>query len=173
MKTTRRALMGGAAAVLAAPGIVRSQPRPPANRTLRVILHGDIPTYDPIWTTANMAANHGALVYDTLGGIDEKVTPQPQMVGRWGWSDDKLTLTMELRDGLKWTDGTDVTSRDCVASIRRWAARDGGGRIVAEGTPEQVAATPGSHTGRFLAPVLARDGQAAPVVAPRRRRVGG
>jgi excinuclease ABC subunit A len=46
---------------------------------------------------------------------------------------------------------------------------DGGGRIVAEGTPEQVAATPGSHTGRFLAPVLARDGQAAPV-APRRRR---
>ncbi|WP_291296914.1 excinuclease ABC subunit UvrA [Elioraea sp.] len=34
---------------------------------------------------------------------------------------------------------------------------DGGGRIVAEGTPEQVAATKGSHTGRFLAPVLARD----------------
>ncbi len=26
----------------------------------------------------------------------------------------------------------------------------GGGRIVAQGTPEQVAATPGSHTGRFL-----------------------
>ncbi len=47
---------------------------------------------------------------------------------------------------------------------------DGGGRIVAEGTPEQVAATPGSHTGRFLAPVLARDGHAAPVAAPRRRR---
>jgi excinuclease ABC subunit A len=47
---------------------------------------------------------------------------------------------------------------------------DGGGRIVAEGTPEQVAATPGSHTGRFLAPVLARDGQAAPVAVPKRRR---
>ncbi len=31
---------------------------------------------------------------------------------------------------------------------------DGGGRIVAEGTPETVAATPGSHTGRFLAPLL-------------------
>jgi excinuclease ABC subunit A len=45
---------------------------------------------------------------------------------------------------------------------------DGGGRIVAEGTPEQVAATEGSHTGRFLAPVLARD--AAPV--PKRRKAG-
>ncbi|MCK8783764.1 excinuclease ABC subunit UvrA [Roseomonas sp. NAR14] len=32
---------------------------------------------------------------------------------------------------------------------------EGGGRIVAEGTPEQVAAAPESHTGRFLAPLLA------------------
>ena len=31
---------------------------------------------------------------------------------------------------------------------------EGGGRIVAEGTPEAVAATPASHTGRFLAPLL-------------------
>jgi excinuclease ABC subunit A len=31
---------------------------------------------------------------------------------------------------------------------------DRGGRIVAEGTPEQVAKTAGSHTGRFLAPLL-------------------
>ncbi|MFO1467659.1 MAG: excinuclease ABC subunit UvrA [Steroidobacteraceae bacterium] len=33
---------------------------------------------------------------------------------------------------------------------------DGGGRIVATGTPEQIAAHPASHTGRYLAPVLAR-----------------
>ncbi len=33
---------------------------------------------------------------------------------------------------------------------------DGGGRIVAEGTPEQIAANPASHTGRFLRPLLAR-----------------
>ena len=32
----------------------------------------------------------------------------------------------------------------------------GGGEVVAEGTPEQVAANPASHTGRFLAPLLAR-----------------
>ena len=33
---------------------------------------------------------------------------------------------------------------------------DGGGRIVAEGTPEDIAANPDSHTGRFLAPLLMR-----------------
>ena len=31
---------------------------------------------------------------------------------------------------------------------------DGGGTIVAQGTPEEVAQNPNSHTGRFLAPVL-------------------
>ena len=31
-----------------------------------------------------------------------------------------------------------------------------GGKIVAEGTPEQIAQTPGSHTGEYLCPVLKR-----------------
>ena len=31
---------------------------------------------------------------------------------------------------------------------------EGGGRILAQGTPEQVAANPDSHTGRYLRPVL-------------------
>jgi excinuclease ABC subunit A len=33
---------------------------------------------------------------------------------------------------------------------------DGGGEIVAAGTPEDIAASKRSHTGRFLAPVLGR-----------------
>ena len=37
----------------------------------------------------------------------------------------------------------------------------GGGLVIAEGTPEHVAATPESHTGRFLAPILA--GREVPV----------
>jgi excinuclease ABC subunit A len=30
----------------------------------------------------------------------------------------------------------------------------GGGLVIAEGTPEQVAKVPESHTGRYLAPLL-------------------
>jgi excinuclease ABC subunit A len=41
---------------------------------------------------------------------------------------------------------------------------DGGGRIVAAGTPEEIAANPASHTGRFLAPLLPEQRR------PRRRR---
>ena len=43
---------------------------------------------------------------------------------------------------------------------------DRGGRVIAEGTPERVAATPGSATGEVLVPVL---GTAGPRRAPRRR----
>jgi excinuclease ABC subunit A len=42
----------------------------------------------------------------------------------------------------------------------------GGGRVVAEGTPEQVAAHPDSHTGRFLAPVLAKAAAGMPSARP-------
>ncbi len=38
----------------------------------------------------------------------------------------------------------------------------GGGQIVAEGTPEQVAAVPGSHTGRYLRALLEHRPPAAP-----------
>ncbi|GAB4260612.1 MAG: excinuclease ABC subunit UvrA [Pararhodobacter sp.] len=38
---------------------------------------------------------------------------------------------------------------------------DGGGRIVAEGTPEDIARAEGSHTGRYLAPLLKRRRRAA------------
>jgi excinuclease ABC subunit A len=43
---------------------------------------------------------------------------------------------------------------------------DGGGLIVAEGTPEDIAANPHSHTGRFLAGLLERT---APAKRVRRR----
>ncbi len=41
----------------------------------------------------------------------------------------------------------------------------GGGRVVVCGTPETVAAHAGSHTGRFLAPLLARDAAHEPPTA--------
>jgi peptide/nickel transport system substrate-binding protein len=50
------------------------------------------------------------------------------MVDKWTVSDDKLTWTFTLRDGLEWHDGQPVTAADCVASIKRWAAKDSMGQ---------------------------------------------
>lgn len=130
MTTRRDVLAGGSAALLtlAAPGIALGQAGPARGRTLRAVMHGDVASLDPIWTTANMASYHGGLIYDTLFGIDSNYRPQPQMVGQYNLSDDRLTHTFVLRDGLRFSDGTPVTARDCIASVRRWAARDGAGQ---------------------------------------------
>ncbi|MBW0005795.1 MAG: ABC transporter substrate-binding protein [Hyphomicrobiales bacterium] len=91
-------------------------------------MQGDLRSLDPIWTTANISSYHGALIYDTLFGVDANDKPQPQMVESFGTSDDQLTWTFKLRDGLGFHDGSPVTAADCVASIRRWAVRDGAGQ---------------------------------------------
>ncbi|MFL5127143.1 MAG: ABC transporter substrate-binding protein, partial [Microvirga sp.] len=129
MKATRRTFLqttAAAAALTQAPSVLRAQPA--AGKTIRAVMQGDLRAFDPIWTTANITAYHGSMIYDTLFALDENMKSQPQMVSKYGVSDDKLTYTFELRDGLKFSDGSAVTSDDVVASIRRWAARDGGGQ---------------------------------------------
>ena len=131
--TTRRSVLSGAlatAALTSAPSIIKTQAQPAAARTVKAVMHADLRVLDPIWTTANISAYHGAMIYDTLFGLDGNFTPQPQMVGKWGVSDDKRTYTFELRDGLKFSDGSGVTASDCVASVRRWAARSGCGQTM-------------------------------------------
>jgi excinuclease ABC subunit A len=50
----------------------------------------------------------------------------------------------------------------------------GGGRIIAEGTPEAVAKSPESHTGHYLSPVLAEHPAPPPAAkTPRARKVAG
>ena len=97
-------------------------------QTLKVVMHSDVKILDPIWTTAYIQRNHGYMVWDTLFAVDEKFDVKPQMVEKYENSADKLTWTFTLRDGLEWHDGKPVTAEDCVASIKRWAARDSMGQ---------------------------------------------
>ena len=46
----------------------------------------------------------------------------------------------------------------------------GGGQVVATGTPEDVAANPASHTGRYLRPYLEAASVSAPAAAKAGRR---
>jgi peptide/nickel transport system substrate-binding protein len=99
-----------------------------AQTVLRVVMHSDLKIIDPIWTTAYIVRNHGYMIYDTLFAMDAKGEIRPQMVERYEVSADKLTYTLTLRDGLTWHDGTPVKAEDCVASIKRWGAKDSMGQ---------------------------------------------
>jgi peptide/nickel transport system substrate-binding protein len=103
----------------------------PADKTLRFIAQSDLRVLDPIWTTAYVTRNHGYMVFDTLFAIDAEFAPHPQMVDDYSVSADKLTYRFALRDGLGFHDGSPVRGADCVASIKRWSARDGHGQAMA------------------------------------------
>src|SRR5258708_34713404 len=98
-----------------------------AGKTITAVMHSDLRVTDPIVTTAYITRDHGYMVYDTLLATDSSFKIQPQMAD-WKVSDDKLTYTFTLRDGLKWHDGAPVTAEDCVASLQRWGKRDGMGQ---------------------------------------------
>ena len=121
---TFRRLVAVTAALAALAGVAPVR----AETTVRVVLHSDLKIIDPIWTTAYIVRNHGYMIYDTLFAMDAKGEIKPQMVDKYEVSKDQLTYTLTLRDGLVWHDGKPVTAEDCVASIKRWAAKDSMGQ---------------------------------------------
>src|ERR1700737_5004690 len=104
-----------------------------AGKTITAVMHSDLRVIDPLFTTAYITRDHGYMVYDTLLATDSNFKIQPQMAD-WKVSDDKLTYTFTLRDGLKWHDGTPVTAEDCAASLKRWGRSDNMGQKLMDFT---------------------------------------
>jgi peptide/nickel transport system substrate-binding protein len=102
-------------------------------KTVSAVMHSDLRIIDPLFTTAYITRDHGYMVYDTLLATDSNFKVQPQMA-EWKVSDDKLTYTFTLRDGLKWHDGPPVTAEDCVASLKRWGKNDNMGQKLMDFT---------------------------------------
>lgn len=131
MSTMGTLLVVGAMALTPAAGL--------AETVVKMIPHADLKTVDPIQTNTYITRNHGFMIFDTLFGVDSALVPQPQMVGEYSISEDGLVYSFTLRDGLTWHDGQPVTSGDCVASLKRWGARDPMGQQLMERLDEMVA----------------------------------
>src|SRR5271167_909860 len=105
---------GGLAATSSLPMPALSQGA--AARTLRFVPQAHLANFDPIWGTQYVVRNAADMVWDTLYGVDEELSPQRQMVEAEEMSADGLTWTFRLRPGLKFHDGEKVLARDVVAS---------------------------------------------------------
>ncbi|MER8395930.1 ABC transporter substrate-binding protein [Mesorhizobium sp. M1340] len=119
-----------AGAALSIPAVLRAQTTAADARTVRMVKAADLRVFDPVVEASNGTIDHALAIYDTLFALDSKAMPQPQMVEKWGVSEDKKTYTFELRDGLSWHDGTPVTAADCVASVRRWGQISAGSLLM-------------------------------------------
>ena len=119
----RRSMM---MAAMAAPAFAQGS----AARTLRVIPQANLTSLDPVWTTAVVTRNHGMMVYDNITTVNLAGEVRPQMAEGWEISAEGRQWDFTLRPGLKFHDNEPVRAADCVASIRRWAARDSFGQVL-------------------------------------------
>ncbi|MEK5392833.1 peptide ABC transporter substrate-binding protein [Margalitia sp. FSL K6-0131] len=79
---------------------------------LNLALESDIPDLNQVKTTDGTSFT---ILNNTLEGLyrlDQNNQPQPAMAKSVDISDDKLTYTFHLRDGIKWSNGDPVTAAD-------------------------------------------------------------
>ena len=163
------ALTVGAMALASASSSVQAQ-----TKTLKVVAHADVKILDPTFTTAYISRNFGYMVYDTLFAQDASGAPKPQMVEKYTTSKDGKQWSFTLRPGLKFSDGSAVTSADVIASLQRWGARDSLGRAMGAAGAEWKAVDAHSFSltlnepfGMVLA-ALAKPSGFPPVILPER-----
>lgn len=171
----RRSFLAGSAALAgsafagAAPALSQG-----AAKTLRVVPISNLSAIDPVLTTGQPVRNHGYQIYDTLFGLDATFNVKPQMAEGHEASEDGKIWTIRLRDGLKFHDGEKVLASDCVASLKRWGARDPLGQTIFQLTDELAAVD--DRTLRFrlrerfglVTQGLAKIGGPAPFIMPGR-----
>ncbi|HTN64395.1 MAG TPA: ABC transporter substrate-binding protein, partial [Devosia sp.] len=88
--------------------------------TLRVGISQMAPSPDPVVTTFGTNWTTAGVICEGLFGLDASWTPQPMLADSFAYSEDGKTLTVTLRDGLKFHSGAALTSADVVASLERF-----------------------------------------------------
>jgi peptide/nickel transport system substrate-binding protein len=96
-----------------------------------MVPQANLTSLDPIWTTANITRDHGHMIYDTLYGMDEQFRPQPQMAAGHVAEEGGRSITITLRERLKFHDGEPVRAQDAAASVQRWMRRNPFGQKLA------------------------------------------
>ena len=86
---------------------------------LKIGLQEDADVLDP----AQSRTFVGRIVYTAMCDKLVDITPDlkivPQLATEWNWSDDGKELTMKLREGVKFHDGTAFNAEAVVATIER------------------------------------------------------
>ena len=79
----------------------------------------ELRSLDPQFVVGNSA---GAMMYDLFEGlvsVNANGELEPGAAKSWVISDDGLTYTFKLREGLRWSDGAPLGAQDFVYSLRR------------------------------------------------------
>ncbi|MBY8875623.1 ABC transporter substrate-binding protein [Micromonospora sp. PLK6-60] len=129
-----------------------------AGGVLTAAIGGEPDQLDPHKTSAYYSFQVLENVYDTLVEPDENLEMKPALATEWKTSDDQLTWTFTLREGVKFSDGSPLTSQDVKYSFDRIvgeklnnAYRFASVKSVAAPDPKTVVVTLSAPTPNLLA----------------------
>jgi peptide/nickel transport system substrate-binding protein len=104
--------------------------------SLNVALIGEPPTLDIHQSTADIVSLITWHIYEPLFTWDENYEIMPELAATHEVSDDGLTQTIELRDGVTFHNGDELTVEDVIASFERWTEISGLGADLREVTDD-------------------------------------
>jgi len=132
-KLSRRTLLqlAGAAAL---PVSTSLMPRPAsaAPSTLTIAYNVNLPSFDP---TVGLSAVNPTIqsiyqaIFDPYIGQAPDLSFKPGLITKWDWNEDRSKISLEVRKGATWHDGSPVTPEDVVWSLQRAADPKGGNPI--------------------------------------------
>ena len=131
---SRRSLLqlaGGAAALPLASGLTGAALAATPG-TLTIAYNVNLPSFDP---TVGLSAVNPTIqsiyqaVFDPYIGQAPDLSFKPGLLTKWGWNEDRSKITLDVRKGATWHDGSPVTPEDVVWSLTRAADPKGGNPI--------------------------------------------
>lgn len=105
-------------ATLAAAGCSLSHSARNDADTLTVMELGDTGTLDPLLSADAYASLYESQIFDGLVGVGQNFANVPDLATAWRSSADGRHWTVELRHGVRWSDGAPFTSEDVVFTWR-------------------------------------------------------
>ncbi|MGF1576808.1 MAG: ABC transporter substrate-binding protein [Cyanophyceae cyanobacterium] len=151
----KRSLLMGAAAsssgvllsLLASHEEVQGQSSTPVQGgTFVAVGHQEVPTLSPGKAVGNVPLFIMYQLYDGLVEIDESFEVQPALAESWEISDDGLTYTFKLREGVLFHDGEELSSDDVKYTYEFYGDPESGSTISGQAADIESIDTPDPYT---------------------------
>ena len=165
LKTSGAIAVGATFATLLPSNVVKASKR---GGTLSMLVQPEVPTLASYLSTSMPVGQTASKIYDGLLEYNFDLSPRPCLAESWNVSPDGLTITFNIRKGVKFHDGHPMTSEDVRYSIMevliKYHARGGKFKII------ESIQTPDDHTVliklKFSSPALmmAFSGYESPII---------
>ena len=141
LKTSGAIAVGATFATLLPSNVVKASKR---GGTLSMLVQPEVPTLASYLSTSMPVGQTASKIYDGLLEYNFDLSPRPCLAESWNVSPDGLTITFNIRKGVKFHDGHPMTSEDVRYSIMevliKYHARGGKFKII------KSIQTPDDHT---------------------------